>query len=136
MIVAMLAVAWAQGLWLGRGGIWNERVEVAVSNSTDKAWSAESVRVNVPSLANARPESIRLVDSCGTQLEYAVVSPGRFILPVTAAPGEVAKYWLYAGNPHAWGLSDHWPHKPMRKIAAADVRVGELERLEIGRAHV
>ena len=77
MIAMVLAVAWAQGLWLGRGGVWNERVEVAVSNSTDKAWSAESVRVDVPALANARPESIRLVDSCGTQLEYAVVSPGR-----------------------------------------------------------
>ena len=126
------AVAWAQGLWLGRGGVWNERVEVAVSNSTDKAWCAESVRVDVPALANARPESIRLVDSCGTQLEYAVVSPGRFILPVSAAPGEVSRYWLYAGNPHAWGLSDQWPHKPKRKIAAADVRVGDLERRNLG----
>ena len=132
MLATVLAVAWAQGLWLGRGGIWNERVEVAVSNSTDKAWNAESVRVDVPALANARPESIRLVDSRGTQLEYAVVSPGRFILPVTAAPGREARYYLYAGNPHAWGLADHWPHRPKRKIAAADVRVGELERLDFG----
>ena len=34
----MLAVAWAQGLWLGRGGVWNERVEVSVSNATAVAW--------------------------------------------------------------------------------------------------
>ena len=127
MIATVLAVAWAQGLWLGRGGIWNERVEVAVSNKTAAAWKSESVPVDVPALADARPESIRLVDSSGTQLEYAVVSPGRFILPVTAAPGQEVRYHFYAGNPHAWGLADYWPHKPKKNLAAG-VRVGELER--------
>ena len=127
MIATVLAVAWAQGLGLGRGGIWNERVEVAVSNKTAAAWKSESVPVDVPALADARPESIRLVDSSGTQLEYAVVSPGRFILPVTAAPGQEVRYHFYAGNPHAWGLADYWPHKPKKNLAAG-VRVGELER--------
>ena len=131
MIATMLAVAWAQGLWLGRGGVWNERVEVAISNRTAVAWQAESIAVDVPALADARPESIRLVDSSGTQLEYAVVSPGRFVLPVTAKPGQEVRYHLYAGNPHSWGLTDHWPRKPKKNIAA-DVRVGGLERRKLG----
>ena len=128
---ALLATAaWAQDLWLDRGGWWRERVPVAIVNRSANDWHEASLPVSVPALAAARPESLRLVGEGGTQLLFSVSAPGRFLVPASIRAGGAAVYHFYAGNDEAWALADSWT-KPATPNLAVETVVGEKERLTL-----
>lgn len=83
MFCASLASAdWHDALWLGRGDVWRARFPVTVTNPSDAALDGQPVALTVGDqpdqapLAGARAEALRVSNSQGRQLLYALWAPG------------------------------------------------------------
>ena len=140
---------WADRLWLGRGGFWTKRVAFTVTNATDSAVEGQPVSLRVGAgkaelpLAGVRVDELRLVDSRGVELLYAVwpkkggrvesgpIPDGAIVaIPLCAAAKGSASYRFYFGNPSAWALADFLEG---RAKDATVVRVGPVETLDASR---
>ena len=144
MTFALSAAEWPSDLYLGGGGIWRECSEFAVSNHTALVWTGKVVGVKIKAgklpIAGRRVEELRLVDSRGVLLQYAVwkkdgkstivrgeIPEGAVLaVPVAVEGGAEAKFRLYYDNPEAEGLEDFLSQKPV----AAETRFLGHCRLE------
>jgi hypothetical protein len=142
---SLSAAEWPADLYLGGGGFWRECSEFAVSNHTSAAWTGLVAGVKIKAgklpVAGRRVEELRLVDSRGVLLQYAVWRPdGKstivrgeipegsvLALPVVADGNAEAVFRLYYGNPDAEGLEDFLSQKPV----AAKVRFFGNRRLQV-----
>lgn len=119
------AVSWHHPLYLGRGGIWRQRIPVVIRNTGAQAVAGRSVGIavgNAPGelpLAGVGVEAVRVINGDGIDVLYAVTDPHMELVkrgPVPEAslftiPGECpanaeVTYYLYFDNPNAWGVPD------------------------------
>ena len=128
-------LAWAEDLWLGIDGVWNERVEFSVSNNTDTCWTCRTVGVQAERLGveDVRIAELRLVDDSGEAWQCGILSGtnsvdrgnvphgATVVFPVYLDARAARRFALYWGNPKAWELSDVWRNVPN---VGADVVTG------------
>ena len=143
--------AWQEDLYLGRGDHWRIRLPIAVTNSLDKPCEGHAVALkagrDLP-IAGVRLEELRLVDEQGDGLLFGVwnkqsriengpVPDGADVaIPVTLPAGGGATYWLYWGNPSAWGYADFFKDRPKSRGAcdpagSVSARAGTVEHLSV-----
>ena len=116
-------VQWVDDLYLGRGGLWSHRAEIAVE--TESAVTGLPVRVSLAALGiEASRADLRLTDETGTLLEFGPEGAD-IVIPVTGRGR--SRYYVYWGNPSAWPLSDFWKGKPAASAPAPRVTVGAPE---------
>ena len=137
MFCASLASAgWHDALWLGRGDVWRARFPVTVTNPSDAALDGQPVALTVGDqpgqapLAGARAEALRVADSKGRQLLYALWTPGLetmittgavpadavLSLPAVCDPATSTTYHVYFDNARAWGLADFFDKRPITDL--------------------
>ncbi|MBR1588216.1 MAG: hypothetical protein IJ658_07815, partial [Kiritimatiellae bacterium] len=111
---------WRDDLYLGRGGVWKCRAPITVTNPATAACEGQPVALKVGKdlpIAGVRMEELRLVDEKGNGLLFGVWGDERIengpvpdgaevSIPVSLPANGTATYWLYWGNPSAWGYAD------------------------------
>ncbi len=119
------AAEWHHPLYLGNGDYWRSRVRVEVRNGMSREAAGAPVSVKVgPGAGEARmvgaaAESVRLVNSRGEEMLFAVHGPGgeliargpipqgsEVVVPAECAAGATASYFVYFDNPSAWRVPD------------------------------
>jgi hypothetical protein len=117
--------AWHNGLYLGNGGYWHQRIRLTLSNAADHPSQGDPVAVRIGKgagevdLVGAMAESIRVCDAKGTEMLWGITAPdgqavkkgpvlegGQLIVPAECDPKASAVYFAYFDNPQAWGVPD------------------------------
>jgi len=133
------APAWHHPLYLGNGGLWRQRIQVMISNDTDRAIAGEPVAVTVgksaeqADLVGAAAEAVRVCDAAGSEMLFLLTGPGgntvtrglipagaTLTIPVECEPKGEALYFVYFDNKDAWQVPDFLE-------AAAGLRNGGVE---------
>jgi hypothetical protein len=133
LCVSRVSADWHDALWLGRGDVWRARFPVTVTNPGDGELDGQAVALTVGGkpgqapLVGARAEALRVADSQGRQLLYALWTPemdrqittgavpvGAVLsLPAVCAPATSTTYHVYFDNACAWGLADFFDKRPL-----------------------
>ncbi len=121
---------WQSGWYLDGGGYWAARVQVTVTNRTDRPM--EGLPVPVPigpkqgeaNLVGAEARSIRVAAADGTELLFALLGPdgkeirsgaipagAALLIPVDCPPKGKSTYWIYFDNPLAGQVPDFLPDR-------------------------
>lgn len=119
------AEAWHHPLYISGGGLWRQRVALDVRNDTETAYAGEQATVRVgtapgeAALAGTRAEALRVCNSAGTEMLYALTSPTQetvnsgailagsiLTIPVECPPHQTARYYVYFDNAQAWQVPD------------------------------
>jgi len=147
--VAAATVPWHESLCLADRGYWPQRVAVILSNNSTDPVAGEPVEIQVPGLAAARIESLRVCRADGVELLFDVrdaqghskrtgqlSADDRLILPAECAPGSSTTLFVYAGNEQAWAVPDFLASGSVNGglppgSAKLRVSVGDVERLHL-----
>lgn len=116
---------WHTSLYLGNGGIWTKRIQVVVHNGMNRAVAGAPADITIgngageANLVGANAEDVRVCNTSGTELLYAIHAPDGspvtqgpipdnsvLTLPVDCAAGADALYFVYFENPDAWMVPD------------------------------
>ena len=119
------AQAWHHPLSPGNGGLWRQRVEVVVTNPTDRAMAGAPATVRVgrgdgeTDLVATEAQGVRVCDARGVEMLYDLATPDRrslrhgpipagaeLTLPVECPPHAQVPYYVYFDNPSAWPVPD------------------------------
>ncbi len=119
------AAPWSTTLYLGNGGLWRQRIPIAVTNggATPAAGTVVTVRVGKgegeANLAGADATAVRVCDASGQEMLFLVstsagapvrsgpIPAGAMLsIPVECAAGSQAAYWVYFDNPRAWRVPE------------------------------
>ncbi|MBM4155018.1 MAG: DUF4091 domain-containing protein [Lentisphaerae bacterium] len=138
-LAAGAAVPWADGLYIGNGGDWRQRIAITVTNAGGHAVEGAPVELGVGAgpgeiaLAGAAADAIRVCDSNGTEFLWAIrdaagrpvrrgpiPSGATLIVPVECPSGASTALHVYFDNPSAWAVPDFLD-------AAAGFRNGGVE---------
>lgn len=112
---ALSAAEWHYPLYLDGGTPHLTRRRVEVTNTSKNSAEGEILRIPVRELGLAGTPSreIRVVDSAGFELLYAlrpaaetVAEDAELLVPVKAGAGKTTSLWVYAGNSAAWPVPD------------------------------
>ncbi len=117
--------AWHHPLYIGGGGLWRQRVRVAVRNDMARDATGDPVALTVGKargqidIVDARAEAIRVCDALGREMLFAIErrDGGRIVrgpilaratltIPVECPAGATATYFVYFDNPAAWQVPD------------------------------
>lgn len=153
---AAIAADWHHPLSLDGGGYWQRRIRLVVQNRLDTALLGRPVTLPVGAgeglvdLAGQAADSVRLVDSQGVEMLWAIRSadgnlvtrgpiPPRasLVLPAECPPTSSAVYYIYFDNPAAGPLPDFLLDKPGTAgdaaggMGAVAVRADNPERLSL-----
>lgn len=145
------ATEWQSGWYLDGGGYWAARLQVTVSNLTDRPMEGSPVPVPIGSgpgeanLVGTEARAIRVVRADGQEVLFALVSPQgqeirtgsipagtTLLLPAECPPKEKSTYWIYFDNPLAGQLPDFLPDR--LDLVNGDLEEGEGDR-PIGWVH-
>lgn len=122
---AFSAPSWHHPLYLGNGGVWHQRLALDIRNATDRpiAGTPETVRIGKAEgqadLVGALAEAVRVCDSAGNEMLFAITSPGgkavkrgpvpagsTLTVPVECGAKAAVTYYVYFDNPEAWQVPD------------------------------
>jgi hypothetical protein len=117
--------AWHHPLYLGNGELWRQRVEVVVTNRSERAAAGTVVTVRIgrregeADLVGAEAQAVRVCNARGEEMQYDLVTPtgqplrtgpipegAELSLPVECPAQAQATYYLYFDNPAAWPVPD------------------------------
>lgn len=121
------AVDWHHPLYLGNGELWRQRVPVTMRNAGDADALGQPVTLAIGTapgeadLEGLAAEAIRVCDADGVEMLYAIADAagravetgpipagGTVTIPVECPAGATVTYYIYADNPAAWRVPDHW----------------------------
>jgi hypothetical protein len=130
---------WAEGLYLGHGDSWRQRIAISVTNAGDRAAGGEPAELRIGTgpgeiaLAGAAAEALRVGDANGNEFLWAVrdaagqpvrrgpiPAGGTLTVPVECPPKASTVLHAYFDNPSAWAVPDFLD-------AAAGFRNGGVE---------
>ncbi len=139
VMISAAAAPWADGLYIGDGGDWRQRIAVTVTNAGDRAVEGEPVELRIGTapgevaLAGAAADAVRVCDEGGTEFLWAirdaaggavrrgpVPGGGALVVPVVCPPHASTTLHVYFDNPSAWAVPDFLD-------AAAGFRNGGVE---------
>ncbi|MGA2258239.1 MAG: hypothetical protein ABSG53_26535, partial [Thermoguttaceae bacterium] len=122
------AAQWLTTLNLANDGYWRQRIRIVLHNDADQPIEGQAVEVRIgkadglADLEGVSADALRLVDSNGAELLWAVTGPsGQAIvsgpipagselsIPAACAAHGHAEYYAYFGNPAAWSVPDFLP---------------------------
>ena len=141
---APAAEEWHHPLYLGRGGLWRQRVAVDVRNEGAAAVAGEPVTVRVgagageANLAGAAAEAVRVCRADGVEVLYGLAGPdgrdlrrgpvpagSRLTVPAECGAKATARYYVYFDNPSAWAVPDFLPSVGGVRNASVEAGSGE-----------
>ena len=121
------AAGWHHPLYLGNDGYWRQRVRVDIQSAMDREVAGAPVSVPIgpgageADLAGAAAEAVRVVNTDGLELLYAIYGPtgdmitrgpipegAALVLPVECPALSSTECYVYFDNPAAWAVPDFY----------------------------
>ncbi|MCS7306876.1 MAG: hypothetical protein NZ602_17425, partial [Thermoguttaceae bacterium] len=138
----LAAAEWQGGWYLDGGGYWKARLQVTVTNRTDRPMLGVPVPVGIgpnpgqAALVGAEARAIRVAAADGTELLFALLAPdgkeirsgtipsgSTLLIPVQCSPKGKSTYWIYFDNPLAGQVPDFLPDR--MGLVNGDLEEGE-----------
>ena len=136
------AEAWQGGWYLDGGGYWSGRLQVLVTNRTDRPMEGLPVPIRIgpnrgeADLVGQKAQAIRVAAGDGTELLFALWGPdgkeirtgpipagSTLLLPADCPPQGKSAYWIYFDNPLAGEVPDFLCDRP--GLVNGDLEDGE-----------